>query len=91
MNSKKVKKINRHVRDLLVLWIQSLLNEEEAKQVSLANYKELMPDQTHVFLQGKLSLSAYSEKWMRKKMKKLVSQQPTRAIESFGLQDVSAA
>jgi calcineurin-like phosphoesterase family protein len=91
MNSKKVKKINRHVRDLLVLWIKSLLNEEEAKQVSLANYKELMPDQTHVFLQGKLSLSAYSEKWMRKKMKKLVSQQPTRAIESFGLQDVSAA
>ena len=91
MNSKKVKKINRHVRDLLVLWIKSLLNEEEAKQVSLANYKELMPDQTHVFLQGKLSLSAYSVKWMRKKMKKLVSQQPTRAIESFGLQDVSAA
>jgi len=91
MNSKKVKKINRHVRDLLVLWIKSLLNEEEAKQVSLANYKELMPDQTHVFLQGKLSLSAYSEKWMRKKMKKLVSQQPARAIESFGLQDVSTA
>ena len=91
MNSKKVKRINRHVRDLLVLWLQSLLNEEEAKQVSLANYKELMPDQTHVFLQGKLSLSAYSEKWMRKKMKKLVSQQPTRAVESFGLQDVTAA
>jgi len=91
MNSKKVKKINRHVRDLLVLWLQSLLNEEEAKQVSLANYKELMPDQTHVFLQGKLSLSAFSEKWMRKKMKKLVSQQPTRAVESFGLQDVTAA
>jgi calcineurin-like phosphoesterase family protein len=91
MNSKKVKRINRHVRDLLVLWLQSLLNEEEAKQVSLANYKELMPDQTHVFLQGKLSLSAFSEKWMRKKMKKLVSQQPTRAVESFGLQDVTAA
>jgi len=91
MNSKKVKRINRHVRDLLVLWLKSLLNEEEAKQVSLANYKELMPDQTHVFLQGKLSLSAFSEKWMRKKMKKLVSQQPTRAVESFGLQDVTAA
>jgi calcineurin-like phosphoesterase family protein len=91
MNSKKVKRINRHVRDLLVLWLQSLLNEEEAKQVSLANYKELMPNQTHVFLQGKLSLSAFSEKWMRKKMKKLVSQQPTRAVESFGLQDVTAA
>ena len=91
MNSKKVKRINRHVRDLLVLWLKSLLNEEEAKQVSLANYKELMPDQTHVFLQGKLSLSAFSEKWMRKKMKKLVTLHPTRAIESFGLQDVTAA
>ena len=91
MNSKKMKRINRHVANLLVLWIKSLLKEEEAKGVNLQNYKELMPDQTHVFLQGKLSLSAYSEKWMRKKMKKLVSQQPTRAVESFGLQDVTAA
>jgi len=91
MNSKKVKKINRHVENLLVLWIKSLLNEEDAAQVNHDNYKELMPDQTHVFLQGKLSLSAFSEKWMRKKMKKLVTQQPTRAIESFGLADVTAA
>jgi calcineurin-like phosphoesterase family protein len=91
MNSKKMKKINRHVADLLVLWIKSLLNEEEAKGVSLKNYKELMPDQTHVFLQGKLSLSAYSEKWMRKKLKKLVTLYPDRAVESFGLQDVSRA
>jgi len=28
---------------------------------------------------------------MRKKMKKLVTRQPTRAIESFGLADVTAA
>lgn len=77
--------------DLLVLWIKSLLNEEDAAGVSLANYKELMPDQTHLFLQGKLSLSAYSEKWMRKRMKKLVTLYPDRAIESFGLQDVTAA
>lgn len=91
MNSKKIKQINKHVKNLLVEWLKSLLNEEDAAGVNLGNYKELMPDQTHIFLQGKLSLSAYSEKWMRKKMKKLVSQQPTRAIESFGLQDVTAA
>ena len=86
-----MKKINRHVADLLVLWIKSLLNEEEAKGVSLQNYKELMPDQTHVFLQGKLSLSAYSEKWMRKKLKKLVALYPDRDVESFGLADVTRA
>ena len=91
MNSKKMKRINRHVADLLVLWIKSLLNEEEAKGVSLQNYKELMPDQTHVFLQGKLSLSAYSEKWMRKRLKKLVTLYPDRAVESFGLADVTRA
>jgi hypothetical protein len=50
-----------------------------------------MPDQTHVFLQGKLSLSAYSEKWMRKRLKKLVTLYPDRAVESFGLQDVTTA
>ena len=86
-----MKRINRHVADLLVLWIKSLLNEEEAKGVSLQNYRQLMPDQTHVFLQGKLSLSAYSEKWMRKKLKKLVTLYPDRTVESFGLQDVSRA
>ena len=91
MNSKKIKRINRHVADLLVLWIKSLLNEEDAAGVNLSNYKELMPDQTHVFLQGKLSLSAFSEKWMRKKLKKLVTLYPDRAVESFGLSDVTAA
>ncbi len=77
--------------NLLVLWLKSLLNEEDAAGVNLTNYKELMPDQTHIFLQGKLSLSAYSEKWMRKRMKKLATLYPDRAIESFGLQDVTAA
>lgn len=77
--------------NLLVLWLKSLLNEEDAAGVNLGNYKELMPDQTHIFLQGKLSLSAYSEKWMRKRMKKLAALYPDRAIESFGLQDVTAA
>lgn len=91
MNSKKMKRINRHVATLLVSWIKSLLKEEEAKGVNLGNYKQLMPDQTHVFLQGKLSLSAYSEKWMRKKLKKLATLYPDRAVESFGLQDVSRA
>ena len=91
MNSKKMKRINRHVANLLVLWIKSLLNEEDAAGVNLNNYKELMPDQTHLFLQGKLSLSAYSEKWMRKRLKKLVTLHPDRAVESFGLQDVTAA
>lgn len=91
MNSKKMKRINRHVANLLVLWLKGLLNEEDAAGVSLANYKELMPDQTHVFLQGKLSLSAFSEKWMRKRLKKLVTLHPNRTIESFGLADVTAA
>lgn len=91
MNSKKMKRINRHVADLLVLWLKGLLNEEDAAGVNLSNYKELMPDQTHVFLQGKLSLSAFSEKWMRKRLKKLVTLHPNRAVESFGLADVTAA
>lgn len=77
--------------NLLVLWLKSLLNEEDAAGVNLTNYKELMPDQTHIFLQGKLSLSAFSEKWMRKRMKKLATLYPDRAIESFGLADVTAA
>ena len=77
--------------NLLVLWLKSLLNEEDAAGVNLSNYKKLMPNQTHVFLQGKLSLSAFSEKWMRQRMKKLATLHPTRAIESFGLADVTAA
>ena len=72
MNSKKAKSIRKQTDVLLVEWLRSLLNEEEANAVTLDNYKELMPDQTHIFVSNNMRLSAYHPKWMSKKIKQLI-------------------
>ena len=54
MNSKKAKSIRKQTDVLLVEWLRSLLNEEEANAVTLDNYKELMPDQTHIFVSNNI-------------------------------------
>jgi hypothetical protein len=53
MNRKTIKKINRHVGIILVDWLKTLVNEDEAKKINLDNYKELLPAQTHVYTNNK--------------------------------------
>lgn len=88
MNAKKMKVINKHVDTILVLWLKSLLNEEEAAKVNHDNYKSLMPTQTHVYTNNKFLLSAFSPKWVKKRIKKLAVKYPERSIISFKLTEV---
>ena len=37
MNRKKIKKIRRRAKELLVEWLQSLVNEEEKKKITKDN------------------------------------------------------
>ena len=46
MNQKKLKVLRRKVKRLQVEWLKTLLNEEEAKQVSIDNIEELAPTHT---------------------------------------------
>jgi len=88
MNRKKIKKINKHVGFILVDWLKTLVSEEEAKQINLDNYKELLPDQTHVYTNNKFFLSAFSPRWVRKKLKIISEKDPNRDVSTITLEEV---
>lgn len=90
MNRKIIKQINKQVGPILVAWLKTLVSEEEAKMITLNNYKELLPDQTHVFSNNKFFLSTFSPRWVRKKLKRLVAKQPNRPINTYTLEDIKA-
>lgn len=90
MNRKTIKQINKQVGPILVAWLKTLVSEEEAKKINLDNYKELLPDQTHVFSNNKFFLSTFSQRWVRKKLKALVARQPDKPINTYTLEDIKA-
>ena len=90
MNRKTIKQINQQVGPILVAWLKTLVSEEEAEMITLNNYKDLLPEQTHVFANGKFFLSTFSPRWVRKKLKGLVAQQPKRPINTYTLDDIKA-
>ena len=47
MNRKKIKVLRRRAKEFLVLWLKSLLPEEEQKKVNINNILSLMHKQTH--------------------------------------------
>jgi len=67
MNRKKIKVLRRRAKEFLVLWMKSLLPEEEQKKVNINNILSLMPTQTHYMHNFQLHLSAWSFKWVKKK------------------------
>ena len=70
MNGRQAKKLRRQAKELTVEWLQSLLPEEEAERITTKNFKDYMPEQTHVFANKRIMLSSFSQKWFNKKLKK---------------------
>ena len=70
MNRKKIKVLRRRAKEFLVLWMKSLLPEEEQKKVNINNILSLMPTQTHYIHNFQLHLSAWSFKWVMKRLKR---------------------
>lgn len=70
MNEKQVKKLRKRIKPLQVEWLKSLLNEEEAEEVTLNNIDSLLPKQTHYFGRGILYLSFMTDKWIMKILKR---------------------
>tara|TARA_R110002020_G_scaffold404484_2_gene614592 strand:- start:5747 stop:6046 length:300 start_codon:yes stop_codon:yes gene_type:complete len=70
MNQKKLKVLRRKVKRLQVEWLKTLLNEEEAKQVSIDNIDELAPTQDYYMANRTMYLSHMTPKWIMKYLKK---------------------
>jgi len=86
MNSKIVKRINRHADSLLLKWIKTLVPNEEHDKISLDNLYSFLPDVNYFKANGSLRLSFYSPKWTRKGIKKLVMQ--GNSIEDISMEDL---
>ena len=71
MNGRKAKLIRNKSLVLLMEWLKTVVSPEEAKKLKAEDAFKLMPKQTHVYLNNRLLLSAFSLKWIVKKIKKL--------------------
>ena len=69
MNTKQIKKIRRKAKTIMVQWLHSLLPEHEKKLINEKNVLDLAPKQTHYVFQNQVRLSAWSYKWVVKKLK----------------------
>ena len=71
MNQRKSKLMRRKGEKLLIAWIRTLVPEgEDETKITKNNLQEFLPQQTHVFANGKFLLSAYSLRWFYKQVKK---------------------
>lgn len=89
MNSKTMKKINRHVAVISVQWLRSLMpNEEEASKITTDNYKQFLNQDKFYFSDRQVFNSSFTEKWTRRKLKKLFKLNPSRSIDSYNYTDL---
>ena len=71
MNGSKSKSIRKRGKQILVDWLRSIIpDEEEASKINIKNIEEFLSKQTHVHMNNKFLLSAYSLKWIYKRVKR---------------------
>ena len=91
MNGKTSKRIHKKTKSLLVEWVRSLLSEEEAEKVSLGNIQHLLPTEQYFFANNRIHLNAYSFKWIKKGIKRVIKQQPEIAIENVTMEKIQCS
>ena len=70
---KKIKKqINKWASDILVEWLHSIVEEEEADQITKENFKKFLPKDTFMQVQKTYYLSFYTFRWATQNIKKLM-------------------
>ena len=72
MNLKKEKQIRKHAQTLMLDWLKTVVPDEEKPRITLDNLQDFIPNQTHLYANGHLRVSAYTLRWFAKRIKKLV-------------------
>ena len=71
MSGKRDKKLRKKGKQILVEWLHSILPDDADKTlININNLEEYLSDQKHVYLNRKFLLSAYSLKWIYKRVKR---------------------
>jgi len=85
MNGRKAKAIRRKSLVILYAWVKTLVSKEEADKMRPEDAVRMLPTQTHNFIQGQLTTSAWSFKWITNKIKKALKKGKT--LEEITLED----
>ena len=84
-----MKIINRHVPIICVQWLKSLMpDEEEASKITLKNYKDFLNQSPVYFKDRQIFNSSFTEKWTRRKLKKLFRNNPSKPIHTYNYNDL---
>ena len=70
MRNKKAKHLRRKADEIVLVWVQSLLEPEEAEKVNLSNLHEHLPDDKYFFARGQRRLNVMSPPWVYKRLKR---------------------
>jgi len=71
MSGKRNKKLRKKGKQILVEWLHSMLPDTEDKDtITIKNIEDYLSEQTHIYLNRKFILSAYSLKWIYKRVKR---------------------
>ena len=87
MNSKICKQIRRHSKTILVEWFKTLVSEEQSKGIDESNILSYLSIQTHIFTNNQMRLSAYTYRWVIKKVKTLIKK-TNMDVTSVELKDI---
>ena len=85
MNGRKAKAIRKKALEIIYEWIKTMVSPEEAKKLTYTKALELLPDETHVYANRQLFLSAFSFKWIIKKIKKIEKE---KSLNLINLKDI---
>ena len=71
MSGKRNKKLRKRGKQILVDWLHSLLpNTEDRDLITTETLEDYLSNQTHIYTNRKFLLSAYSLKWIYKRVKR---------------------
>tara|TARA_R110001592_G_scaffold362748_1_gene678012 strand:+ start:1311 stop:1586 length:276 start_codon:yes stop_codon:yes gene_type:complete len=88
MNGRKTKLIRKQTLNILYLWVKSLVPKEESDKMKPEEVFKMLPVETHIFSNGQLRLSAFSFKWINKKIKKFHLLNKNKKISEIVLSDI---
>ena len=91
MNGRKSKLYRKTGKQILVDWLRSVIpDEEDGAKITVKNIEDFVSEQTHVYMNRKFLLSAYSLKWIYKRVKRnpdLTFDQLKKDIQEYGLRN----
>jgi|TARA_R100001244_G_scaffold101419_1_gene75647 hypothetical protein len=71
VNGRNSKQYRKTGKQILVDWLRSVIpDEEDGAKITVKNIEEFLAEQTHVYMNRKFLLSAYSLKWIYKRVKR---------------------